>query len=185
MFNTTIRFLINTTCAVVLSTSALASGSHQGGHGHMEFGQPGKASKVSRTIEVIMGDNYFEPESMQIKKGETIRFVIKNQGGQVHEFNIGTSHMHAEHQKEMEMMVSHGVIDGDKINKAMMKMDMGNGMTMEHNDPNSVLLEPNDQADIIWKFTKSMELEFACNVPGHYESGMAGLFEFVETLASN
>jgi len=45
---------------------------------------------------------------------------------------------------------------------------------MEHNDPNSVLLEPGKQAEVIWRFTKEAELEFACNVPGHYESGMMG-----------
>ena len=65
-----------------------------------------------------------------------------------------------------------------------MKMDMGNGQTMEHDDPNSVLLEPGAQAEIIWKFTKPMDLEFACNVPGHYDSGMAGLFNFVTKLAA-
>jgi uncharacterized cupredoxin-like copper-binding protein len=56
----------------------------------------------------------------------------------------------------------------------MMKMDMGNGMTMEHDDPNSVLLEPGQTAEIIWTFPADAELEFACNVPGHYESGMMG-----------
>jgi uncharacterized cupredoxin-like copper-binding protein len=45
---------------------------------------------------------------------------------------------------------------------------------MEHNDPNSALLEPNKTKEIIWKFNTDAELEFACNVPGHYESGMVG-----------
>jgi uncharacterized cupredoxin-like copper-binding protein len=56
----------------------------------------------------------------------------------------------------------------------MMEMDMGNGMTMKHDDPNSVLLEPGKSAEVIWTFPKKAELEFACNVPGHYESGMVG-----------
>ena len=185
MFNKTSAFLLTAAFAVVTSTATLAAGSQGGGHGHMEFGQPGKAVNASRTIEVIMGDNYFEPEDVQIMKGETIRFVIKNQGDAVHEFNIGTSHMHAEHQKEMELMVEHGVIDGDKINQELMKMDMGHGNTMQHDDPNSVLLEPGTEAEIVWQFTKAMDLEFACNVPGHYDSGMAGTFKFVNQLASN
>ena len=45
---------------------------------------------------------------------------------------------------------------------------------MAHDDPNSVLLEPGKQDEVIWKFTKAMDLEFACNVPGHYDSGMMG-----------
>lgn len=165
------------------ATAALAAGSHQGGHGHVEFGVPGDTAEVSRTIRVDLEDTYFEPERIQIKAGETIRFVLKNNGQLVHEFNIGTPHMHAEHQKEMEMMVDHGVLEADKINHEMMKMDMGDGTTMEHDDPNSALLEPGGEAEIIWKFAKPLELEFACNVPGHYDAGMAGTLEFVEKFA--
>ncbi len=183
---------------LTLSTGAYAAGAHGGGHdakpearstksdghgmksdGHGGMhgsgtGQPGKASDVSRVINVVMADNLFTPENITVKKGETIRFVIKNNGEFVHEFNIGTAAMHAGHRKEMMMMVEHGILEPDKINHAKMKMDMGGGKTMEHNDPNSVLLEPKKSAEIIWKFSESAKLEFACNVPGHYESGMVG-----------
>lgn len=121
-----------------------------------------------------MYDNYYEPEQISVKDGETIRFVVKNEGMLVHEFNIGTAAMHAAHQDEMRMMVEHGVIQGDTINHAMMKMDMGNGQTMEHDDPNSVLLEPGQRKEVIWTFTDNANLEFACNVPGHYAAGMMG-----------
>ena len=145
------------------------------GHGHsLDFGEAGKATDVSRTIEVIMQENYYTPEKIDVKAGETIRFKIINKGELVHEFNLGTAKMHAAHQKEMEMMVEHGVLEADKINHNMMKMDMGGGKTMEHDDPNSVLLEPGKSGEVIWKFTKATDLEFACNVPGHYESGMMG-----------
>ena len=109
-----------------------------------------------------------------MKTGETIRFVIRNQGAFVHEFNLGTAAMHAKHQEEMLMMVEHGVLEPDKINRGRMKMDMGNGKTMEHNDPNSVLLEPGESGEIVWTFTKATEIEFACNVPGHYDAGITG-----------
>ena len=156
-----------------------AAGEHSGGHGHSgghaaAIGEPGKAADVTRTIEITMTDNRYSPEKISVKKGETVRFVIKNKGELVHEFNIGTPKMHAAHQKEMEMMVEHGVLEADKINHARMKMDMGGGKTMEHNDPNSALLEPGKSGEIIWKFTKNSELEFACNVPGHYDAGMVG-----------
>lgn len=162
----------------LIAGPAVAAGSHSGGHGHpMEFGEPGKASEVSRTIEVTMGDNYFEPEKIQVKTGETVRFVVKNEGAFVHEFNIGTAAMHAAHQKEMTMMVEHGALEADKINHDMMKMDMGGGKTMEHNDPNAVLLEPGQSEEVVWKFAGSTDLEFACNVPGHYQAGMMGHIE--------
>lgn len=165
------------------SSMALAAGSHDDGHGgghgdkhgsKMSIGEPGKSAEVSRTINITMSDNLFDPEEIAVKEGETIRFVVKNDGEFVHEFNIGTATMHAGHQKEMMMMMEHGALEADKINHSMMKMDMGGGKTMMHDDPNSVLLEPGKSAEVIWKFSKKAELEFACNVPGHYESGMMG-----------
>jgi len=172
----TISFGAILTAGWLIAGHALAAGSHSGGHG-MQIGEPGKVSEASRTIEVTMGDNYFEPEKIQVKAGETVRFVVKNEGAFVHEFNIGTAAMHAAHQKEMTMMVEHGALEADKINHDIMKMDMGGGKTMEHNDPNAVLLEPGQSAEIVWKFTGPMALEFACNVPGHYEAGMMGHIE--------
>ena len=156
-----------------------ASGSHGGGHGaKMSIGQPGTAGKAARTIEIKMLDNYYEPGKISVKAGETVRFVIKNAGEFVHEFNIGTSAMHAAHQKEMMMMMEHGALQPDKINHHLMKMDMGGGKTMEHSDPNSVLLEPGKSGEVVWKFSKAGKLEFACNVPGHYDAGMMGPINF-------
>lgn len=158
-----------------VAPTAFAGGEHAGGHRHAtDIGQPGQAPQASRTIDITMYDNYYEPESVVVREGETVRFKIKNEGGLVHEFNIATAAMHAEHQKEMTMMVEHGVLAGDHINHERMKMDMGGGRTMEHHDPNSVLLEPGQSAEIVWTFTTDAELEFACNVPGHYEAGMTG-----------
>ena len=163
--------------AMPLSQGANADGQHGGGHGHTvsaAVGAPGKAGDVSRTIEIVMTDNRFTPTAITVRKGETVRFNLVNKGQFVHEFNIGTAAMHAQHQKEMAMMVEHGVLEPDRIDHARMKMDMGGGKTMEHNDPNSVLLEPRKSAEIIWRFSADATLEFACNVPGHYESGMMG-----------
>jgi uncharacterized cupredoxin-like copper-binding protein len=159
------------------AASVFAAGSHSGGHGSttgFEFGQPAAAAKATRTVNVVMKDNLYQPETISVQAGETIRFVITNKGEFVHEFNIGTPAMHAKHQEEMMMMVEHGALEPDKINRDKMKMDMGNGKTMEHNDPNSALLEPGESAEIVWTFTKAGNLEFACNVPGHYDAGMVG-----------
>ena len=178
MLTRTIKFGAILTAGWLIAGPALAAGPHSGGHGDgMGIGEPGKASEASRTIEITMGDNYFEPEKIQVKAGATVRFVVKNDGAFVHEFNVGTAAMHATHQKEMTMMVEHGALEADKINHDMMKMDMGGGKTMEHNDPNAVLLEPGQSAEIVWKFTGPTDLEFACNVPGHYEAGMMGHIE--------
>ncbi len=89
--------------------------------------------------------------------------------------------MHAEHQKEMAMMVEHGMITPTGMDEKMMKMDhsqMPGGKSMKHDDPNSVLVAPGETKELVWRFTKAVELEFACNIPGHYESGMVGKVDF-------
>lgn len=160
--------------ALLLATGAHASGGHGDHHGSDDIGKPGEAADVSRTIDVTMLDNYFEPETLSVKSGETIRFRVRNDGALVHEFNIGTADMHEAHQEEMQMMVEHGVIKADEIDYEMMEMDMGDGHSMKHDDPNSVLMEPGETAEIIWTFGEAKTLEFACNVPGHYQAGMYG-----------
>ena len=93
--------------------------------------------------------NFYDPQECFVNYGETVRFVIQNVGELVHEFNIATTNMHATHQKEMMLMMEHGALAVGKINHAMMKMDMGDGKTMEHNDPNSILQEPGMSGEVI------------------------------------
>ena len=160
--------------ALILSTTlSMADLSNGDGHGAVT-GEQGDPSAVTKTIEITMYDNYYEPEEISVKEGETVRFVITNKGEFVHEFNIATAEMHAAHAPEMMMMMEHGVLEPDRINwdaaKAM-QASMGHGM---HDAPNSALLEPGQTAELIWKFPDHAELEFACNIPGHYASGMVG-----------
>ncbi|MBP7336999.1 cupredoxin family protein [Niveispirillum sp.] len=150
-------------------------------HGHSHdtpaaTGKPGKASAATRTVQIELGDNFFSQENLTVKAGETVRFVIVNKGEFLHEFNIGTAASHAEHQKMMAMMVDHGMLTPTGLNKDMANMDhsaMGMGH-MDHDDANSVLVEPGKTGELVWTFGQDMSLEFACNVPGHYEAGMVG-----------
>ncbi len=163
------------TLALTISVGAPATAKPGRGHGQESaIGEPGNASQASRTITMKMTDNRFTPGKVSVRKGETIRFKVKNSGNFVHEFNIGTAAMHIDHQKEMMMMFDHGALEVDKIHRGKMAMAMPNGATMQHDDPNSVLLEPGETAEVIWEFSTDAELEFACNLPGHYESGMMG-----------
>ncbi|MHC8351679.1 cupredoxin domain-containing protein [Pseudomonas sp. RT4P38] len=163
--------------ALFLGSTAIASV----GHGKDDIGQPGAAAEVTRTIEVKMGDISFVPKNIDVKPGETVRFVLRNEGSLLHEFNIGKAAAHAAHQKEMVAMFQNGTLSPTGHGQAM--SDMGHNMGgmkmvgMEHNDPNSVLIEPGATKELIWTFSKSTGLEFACNVPGHYQSGMVGQFE--------
>ena len=136
------------------------------------IGEKGKLSEVSRTIEIKMYDNYYEPKEINIKKGETIKFIVHNYGELVHEFNIATKEMHIKHQPEMMKMVENEILFADRIDVKKMKEVAKKDHSMGHTHSNSVLLEPNQSAELIWKFSSDKNLEAACNVPGHYEVGM-------------
>ena len=136
------------------------------------IGEKGNISEATRTITVKMHDNYFEPTQINIKKNETIEFIVINVGELVHEFNIATKEMHIKHQPEMAKMVEHEILLADRIDKNKMKEMAKMDHSMAHKHANSVLLEPSNTGEIIWKFSTSAKLEIACNVPGHYEAGM-------------
>ncbi len=136
------------------------------------IGQKGKVSEVDRVIEVKMYDNYYSPNKFKISKNETVKFIIFNMGELVHEFNIATKNMHIKHQPEMVLMVEKEILLADKIDYKKMKEVSKTDHSMSHSHANSVLLEPNEKGELIWKFSTDMDLEAACNIPGHYQAGM-------------
>jgi uncharacterized cupredoxin-like copper-binding protein len=69
-------------------------------------------------------------------------------------------------------MVENEIILVDKIDKIKMKEMAKKNPSMAHSHSNSVLLSPGESAELIWKFNNTLDIEAACNVPGHYEVGM-------------
>lgn len=161
-------------CVLAFSVSSVASpGSHA------EIGQPAAAASATRTVNIEMTDLAFSPKTLEVKAGETVRFVLVNKGQLLHEFNLGDAAMHAEHQKEMLKMQQSGAMTTTGMHHAGMDHGaMGQGsmpmVGMTHDDPNSVLVEPGKTAELTWTFSGTRDLEFACNVPGHYQAGMVG-----------
>ena len=162
--------LLLASCLLALSVGAMADTAHT-----YAFGQPASADKATRTVEVVMQDMSFSPKSLDVKAGETVHFVLVNKGQLLHEFNLGDAAMHAEHQKQMMQMQSGGMMSATGMGK-MDHSAMGHGEMggMKHDDPNSVLVEPGKTAELTWTFSKATGLEFACNIPGHYQAGMVG-----------
>jgi len=134
---------------------------HRDGHATVG-GAPAPYHTYDRTITVDASDIAFDMDKIKVKDGETIRFVIVNSGELEHEFNIGTQDMHMDHQEEMVAMMD----------------QMMAGQGMHHAHGNSVFLLPGETRVLVWKFEHAHDLQFACNVPGHYESGMHGEFVF-------
>lgn len=166
-----------------------AESSHMGGEamheddhagGSKVIGRPGDPSKVDEVIRVDLSSYAFSPDSTKVRPGETIRFVLTNKTDLLHEFNIGTSPMHAEHRKEMLEMMQSGMLTPTGMAPASPGAS-GAGM-MKHDDPNSRLVDPGTTRELVWQFPKKQPengpLLFSCNIPGHAEAGMTGTFTF-------
>ncbi len=126
-------------------------GDHEKGHA-AALGKPGDPAKVSRTVEVDMNDNMrFTPSNIAVKRGETIKFVVKNSGKLKHEMVLGSIRELKEHAELMRKFPE-----------------------MEHADPNQVSVDPGKTGEMIWQFTKAGKFDFACLQPGHFEAGMKG-----------
>ena len=139
--------------ALAMTALSVAPALAHEGHDHHGFsaGEPGDPSKPSRTVEVEMKEMEFTPFRIEVKRGEQIRFVIKNAGTEDHEFLLATTKENLAHA---EVMKKHP--------------------HMEHDDPNGVRLAPKKTAEIVWKFTKAGTFEFSCLIPDHRDYGMVG-----------
>lgn len=122
-------------------------------HSHESYsaGQPGDPKKPSRTINVDMSEMDFTPSRIEVKRGEQIRFVIRNVGTEDHEFLLSTTDENLKHAELMKKFPH-----------------------MEHDDPNGVRGGPKKSAEILWKFTKAGTFEYSCLIPDHREYGMIG-----------
>lgn len=138
--------------AFALCLASAMAMAHGDGPQDEDFGQPGDPLKINRTVKVEMRDSMrFSPDKIHVKKGDTVLFVIHNGGALKHEFVLGTD-------KEL------------KAHNEFMKQNPD----MEHDDDSMVSLAPDDTAEIIWQFTRSGTVHFACLQPGHYAAGMKG-----------
>jgi uncharacterized cupredoxin-like copper-binding protein len=90
--------MMPTVAMVLFAAPALATGMHSGthdGHEMMIIGQPGMAANADRTIAISMvknedGSMAFDPVSVTVKKGETVRLAFTNEGEYDHEFVMDT-----------------------------------------------------------------------------------------------
>lgn len=152
--------LIASTLALsLLSVNAFAHGDEDhnatsekhAGHA-AEMGKPGDIKKVSRTMNIDLADTMrFTPDTVSIKRGETVKFIVKNSGKVKHEMVMGS----------IQELKEHAAL--------MLKFP-----EMEHSDPNQVSVEPGKTGELVWQFSKAGTFDFACLQPGHFEAGMRG-----------
>lgn len=144
--------------AVLMSAGAALAGPGAGGHGHGDetaYGKPGDPKKPARTVQVVMserdGKMAFIPDRVEVRRGEQVRFQLRNNGELDHELVLATLEENLKHAAEMQK-----------------------NPDMEHDDPNAKRLAPKKTGEIVWAFTKAGEFDFSCLIPGHREAGMTG-----------
>ena len=130
--------------AVIAMIASQSARSHDHGHHHESYsaGEPGDPNKPARTIEIAMREMMYVPGKIEVKRGEQIRFVLRNVGSEDHEFLLATA---KENLKHAEVMKKHP--------------------HMEHDEPNGVRVAPKKMAEILWKFTKAGTFEYTCLIP--------------------
>lgn len=114
------------------------------------FGAPGDPEEATQAIEVATEDPYrFDPGELEVRPGETVTFVVTNEGEQEHEFVLG----------DAAYQDSHGE-------------DMAAGEM--HHEGNAVSVGPGDTQELTWTFPEEGEVLYGCHVQGHYQAGMVG-----------
>lgn len=137
---------------IAFSTLPEPADSHEQ-HAHESYaaGEPGDVNKPARVIEIEMSEMAYTPSRIEVKRGEQIRFVIRNAGSEDHEFLLATTKANLKHA---EVMKKHP--------------------HMEHDEPNGVRLAPKKSAEILWRFTRAGSFEYSCLIPDHRDYGMIG-----------
>jgi uncharacterized cupredoxin-like copper-binding protein len=145
-------------CAVAIPAFAHEPTKEHAGKSHAvqkeqkPWGIAGDAKAVTKTIRVTMGDNMrFTPETIDLKQGDVVKFVVGNGGKLMHEMVIGTK---AELDQHSATMAKHP--------------------GMEHDEPYMAHVSPGKKENLVWNFNRAGEFDFACLVAGHYEAGMRG-----------
>ncbi len=143
--------------AFALSAGGALAGPGAAGHhdGEVAYGKPGDPKKPARLIQIAMGEKdgkmHFIPNRIEIRRGEQVRFQLRNNGELDHELVLATLEENLKHAIEMQK-----------------------NPDMEHDDPNAKRLAPKKTGEIVWVFTKAGQFDFSCLIPGHREAGMAG-----------
>ena len=133
--------------AMVVALTACGGGSDDTADG-------GDDDAQARTVAVDMVDTAFEPATLQVAPGETVRFRFTNKGKVAHDAFIGDTDAQADHEAEMR--------EGDG----------GHGGGHGGDAEGAITVEPGDTGELVHTFDDAGTVEVGCHQPGHYTGGM-------------
>lgn len=111
-----------------------------------------------RTVEIEMRDIAYVPTSVDVKRGETVRFVFTNKGAVAHDAFIGDKAAQDDHEMKMRDMSSTSMAD--------------HGASGSGGASNGITVEPGATGELTYTFDSTGEVLIGCHQPGHYEAGM-------------
>ena len=117
-------------------------------------GSASSTTQSARTVTIKAFDSLrFDPAGVTIKAGETVRFVVANEGETKHEFILGDEAVQSEHE------------------------GMGMGTGMDHGGTNlpALTLAPGETKEATVVFDRPAIILYGCHEPGHYKGGMVGI----------
>lgn len=122
--------------------------------------QPG-TNETPREVDLTMTEEgSFEPALIQVRRGEAVRFVVRNVSNEGHEAYIGTEEEQGVHATD------HSGFGNDQANVP----HTGYG----------VHVAPFGNGDLTYTFDAVGEWVIGCHYPGHYEAGMRAVIEVSE-----
>lgn len=140
-------------------------------HGHDEEGEDDHEdgshvddADADVVVEVVMDEFAFSPESIEVHAGQTVKFVVHNEGQVEHEFRLSNGHRIEEHIASGHADHEEGSEGGHHGEDADMFVLVDAGATGE-----LVVTFPEDT---------SIFADIACLLPGHFEAGMVGSIEY-------
>lgn len=115
--------------------------------------QPG-ASPSPRTVDLTMTEQLtFEPAILEVRRGETVLFRIRNVSNEAHEAYIGTD------EEQRLHATAHYALSADEQSETT---HYGAG----------VHIAPFGRDELAFKFDTGDEWVIGCHCPGHYDAGM-------------
>lgn len=170
---TTTEPVVEETTTTTMADDHGAEGEHgdegehadEGEHGddgdHGDDGHDDGMTAEGRVIEVVMTEFAFEPEAVAVTPGETVRFVVINEGAIEHELRLSNQHRVDEHiasGHEDHGDDGHHGEDADKL----------------------VLVPAGETGELVVEIPEDTSIFtlMACLIPGHYEAGMVGSLDY-------
>jgi uncharacterized cupredoxin-like copper-binding protein len=109
---------------------------------------PDSGGSETRTIVVRIEHSQFQPSDLSFKRGEAVRFVIRNDDPIDHEFILGDQEVQERHEDGREQ--EHGAIPGE------------------------ISIDAGKEASTTYVFERRGSFIYGCHLPGHYDYGMKG-----------